>query len=242
LGIFSFDDTGDNYRKLAIDAFREFFRIVATSKQGIRVAYKDEFACVYDDDVKQITKGIAVSRLDESRALRSVCRRLITALKLENWVEEEETDDSKAQDVPWYSNAKMFVAIYLATYLSQLFVRLRSLIFFVLLCPVLLLVAATSYPFQPETTILYCLVGMAVVYSIKVVQILLQVNHNDLLIKISNSGTDDASKQQESGRYIINVGFLRSFIIYVLPPLLIIVVQVSGSMRHLVESLMTLFR
>jgi MFS-type transporter involved in bile tolerance (Atg22 family) len=122
------------------------------------------------------------------------------------------------------------VATQVAIYLSQFFVQLRDLVWSMIVCSVLLLLAATSYPFQPDRLILSLMVTLVGGVVAAVCYVLVQMNRDELLSRISGTTPN---------RFNLDTEFLGSFITYIVPALGVVTLQLTGAFRFLFEPILS---
>jgi hypothetical protein len=133
----------------------------------------------------------------------------------------------------WVQLAEDLVAIQVVIYLSQFFLQLRNVAWSQIVCGTLLLLGVTSYPFQPERLILLLwlvLVG-AVIGS--VIYVLVRMNQDELLSRISRTTPN---------RFTFDWGFASSLLTYVVPMVGIVLIQMSGAFRFMLEPLVRVLR
>jgi hypothetical protein len=135
-------------------------------------------------------------------------------------------DDERAPVWEWVQLAENFVATQAVLYVSQFFVQLRNLLLSVTVGTLLLLLAATSYPFQPQSLLVVYLLVMVGVVTVGTVSVLVQINRNPFVSRLSNTTPE---------RFTPDWAFLSSFGTYVLPLLGVLAVQLSGSFRTWLE-------
>jgi hypothetical protein len=135
-------------------------------------------------------------------------------------------DDEHAVVWKWVQLAENFVATQAVLYVSQFFVQLRNLLLSVTIGTLLLLLAATSYPFQPQSLLVVYLLVMVGVVTVGTVSVLVQINRNSFVSRLSNTTPE---------RFTPDWAFLTSFATYVLPLLGVLAVQLSGSFRTWLE-------
>jgi hypothetical protein len=126
----------------------------------------------------------------------------------------------------WVRMAENLVATQAVLYVSQFFVQLRNLLLSVTVGTLLLLLAATSYPFQPQSLFVVYLLVMVGFVTVGTVTVLVQINRNSFVSRLSNTTPD---------RFTPDWAFLSSFATYVLPLLGVLAVQLSGSFRVWLE-------
>jgi hypothetical protein len=135
-------------------------------------------------------------------------------------------EDEHADVWEWVQQAENFVATQAVLYVSQFFVQLRNLLLSVTIGTLLLLLAATSYPFQPQSLLVVYLLVMVGVVTVGTVSVLVQINRNPFVSRLSNTTPE---------RFTPDWAFLSSFATYVLPLLGVLAVQLSGSFRTWLE-------
>jgi magnesium-transporting ATPase (P-type) len=108
----------------------------------------------------------------------------------------------------WVKLAEDFVAIQMVTFFSKAFVHMRNLLTFVTVCAFLLLMAVTSYPFQPHRllTIFLWIVILSVVLASLIVFV--QAERNEVLSRISKTTPNQISLDRWFVTGIITYGVL----------------------------------
>src|SRR5262249_57214204 len=76
----------------------------------------------------------------------------------------------------WLRQAEVLVATQAVIYVSQFFVHLRTLLLSVTVGTLLLLLAATSYPFQPQSLLLVYLLLLVGVVTVGTLVVFVQIN------------------------------------------------------------------
>jgi hypothetical protein len=125
-----------------------------------------------------------------------------------------------------------FVAAVVVLYLGQYFAQLRQLVWALVFVPPLLLLAAASYPFQPDRPWLTALVALLGAVAAGIVYVLYRINRDALVSRVTRT---------TPGRFTPDAGFLTSLSSYVLPVLAVLVIQVLGLFRFIVEPILGLF-
>jgi hypothetical protein len=133
----------------------------------------------------------------------------------------------------WVQKAEDFVAIQVIIFLSQYFILLRAMALSMVWVAVLLLLAATAYPFQPEELILYLILGLLAAVMVGVLFVLVRVNQNEMVSRIT---------QSTPNKFEFNWSFARAALTFVGPILLVTAAQLSGRLRTVVEPLLNLLR
>jgi hypothetical protein len=116
----------------------------------------------------------------------------------------------------WLHNAQEFVAIEAVTYLRQFFVHLRNLTTFLTIGMLLLLLAVNSYPFQPQRLLMMFLWTLILSMMGGVVVVLVQMNRDELLCRISGSTPN---------RFTLDRTFIFSVVKYIVPLVALLVTQ-----------------
>jgi hypothetical protein len=129
--------------------------------------------------------------------------------------------------------AEGVVAIQVVLYISQFFAELRNLIWSMLICSVLLLLAATSYPFHPERLILGLFLTLIGAVVAGILYVLVQMNWNELVSRITGTPPN---------RFTLDTGFVGSFFTYVVPILGIVTLQLTGTFRFLLEPILRVLK
>lgn len=133
----------------------------------------------------------------------------------------------------WVQVAEDFVAVAVVFYVSQYFVQLRNLVWSMVVSASLLVLAATSYPFHPEGFLLFFLLALLGAIVVSIVYVLVQINRDELISRISKTTPN---------RFTPDADFLGSVGTYVLPVVAILVIQLTGTFRFLVEPLVRMLR
>jgi hypothetical protein len=95
-----------------------------------------------------------------------------------------------ARFVRWLEQAEDLLALELVHFVSECMIHLKNLTVFLTFSPLLLLLAAACYPFQPgqflvtSLWVLLCVVGITVVY------VYVQMERNEVLSRVSKSSPD----------------------------------------------------
>jgi len=147
---------------------------------------------------------------------------------------EKKSNGEPSPSMPaWVEKAEDFVAIQAIIFLSQYFIQLRSMAFSMLWGALLLLMAATMYPFQPEPLILYLVLALLGVAAGSVLWVLVQVNKNEVISRITRSTPN---------KFDLNWTFIGAALQIVLPIAIIVAAQVSGRLRTILDPLLDMFR
>jgi hypothetical protein len=140
----------------------------------------------------------------------------------------------KSASMPsWVEKAEDFVAIQAIIFLSQYFVLLRTMALSMVWVSVLLLIAATEYPFQPEQLILYLLLGLLGAVVAAILWVLIRVNKSEIVSRITRSTPN---------KFDFNWRFVQAVVQFVGPIAIIAVAQLSGRLRAIVEPLLEVIR
>lgn len=140
-------------------------------------------------------------------------------------IEPKFDDDKPIRN--WIMRVQDFVALEAAVYLSQSFVHLRNLILFLTIAPFLMLLAVTSYPFQPQRLWLLLAVTTIVIGTATVIWIVIQVECNEVVSRILNTTPNKLNFHWD---------FLGHILVYA-APLLGVVVATSSVASDLVHAL-----
>ncbi len=87
----------------------------------------------------------------------------------------------------WIADAEQFLAVQTVMYLGVFFVHLRKLAISAIYTMLMLLLAATIYPFQPESLILTLMAGLAVTVAVVIGHVLIQVNRNERISRVAGN-------------------------------------------------------
>jgi hypothetical protein len=131
----------------------------------------------------------------------------------------------------WAVAAEDFCAIEIARYLAQFIVQLRTLLTSLTVGSLLLLLAATVYPFFPQHQLLLCLTIVAGVTAAAIVFFLVQLNRDEVISRFSHS---------EPNRFTLDWSFVHGAAAYVLPIVAAFMLQfpiVTSTLRSLLDPL-----
>jgi hypothetical protein len=126
----------------------------------------------------------------------------------------------------WLQQAEDLAAFEVAAFLSRFFVQLRNLVFFLIGGSILLLLAMTSYPFQPQGLLFLVIAALIVVFIAGLLKILIQMERDEVVSLILKTTP-----------YRLNLGwsFVSHFALYVLP-LLGALAAASGGFSDLLHA------
>ena len=130
--------------------------------------------------------------------------------------------------------AEQFIAVQAVFFVSQYFTQLRYFAYMGTFAAGCLLFALTDYHFEPESLVMLSGAGLVATVVSVVVWGLVQINKNEIVSRVTRT---------TPGRFSLDSGPLMMNAIRLAGPLLIIVmVQLSGRMRSVVEPVFGLFR
>jgi hypothetical protein len=92
--------------------------------------------------------------------------------------------------VRWLEQAEDLVVLEMVHFLSECMIHLKNLTVFLTFSPLLLLLAAASYPFQPGQFLITCLWALLCVVGVSVVTVYIQMERNELLSRVSKTSPD----------------------------------------------------
>lgn len=127
----------------------------------------------------------------------------------------------------WLRRVQDFVALEVTVYLSQFFVHLRNLILFLAIAPILMLLAVSSYPFQPQRLWLTLAATLIIVVSATIIWIVIQIERNEVVSRILSTTPN---------RLNFHWHFLGRILIYA-APLLGVVIATSSLASDLIHAL-----
>ena len=128
--------------------------------------------------------------------------------------------------------AEEVVAMHTVTYITQFIVYMRTHLYSLTICAVLLLLAVTSYPFQPEYLLLLPALTLCAAIAGLVLYLLVQMNQNEILSRITGSAPG----------FSFDWGFFQSIALYILPGASIIALQMSGQFRFILEPILRVLK
>jgi hypothetical protein len=133
----------------------------------------------------------------------------------------------------WVELAEDVVATQAVIYVSQFFVQLRNLAVSMLVCSVLLLLAVTSYPFEPQRLIVYAMLTLIGAALAGTLYVLFSANRNELLSRITGTTPN---------HFTLDSGFISSVFTYIVPAVLIVALQLSGTFRFMLEPVLRVLK
>ncbi len=131
----------------------------------------------------------------------------------------------------WLAAAEEFVAMEIIRYISQFIVQLRNLLVCLTVGSLLLLLAATVYPFFPQQQLLVFLTLLAGGIALFILAFLIQVNQDELVSRI---------KRSTPNRFTPDLSFLHGTTAYILPIVAGVMVQfplVTSTLRSMLDPL-----
>jgi hypothetical protein len=136
----------------------------------------------------------------------------------------------------WAMAAENFAATEIIRYLSQFIAQLRTLLFSLTVGSLLLVLAATVYPFFPQQRLLLGLTLMSGFIAVVIGSFLVQLNKDHLVSRITGSTPN---------RFTPDWAFVQALGAYVIPILACLMVQfpfVTSSLRSLLDPLIHIVR
>jgi len=136
----------------------------------------------------------------------------------------------------WVHAAEDFVALEILRYLSQFMAQLRNLLYSVTIGSLLLLLAATVYPFFPQSQILLILILLSATAAVAIITFLVQLNRDELVSRITRTTPH---------RFTPDLAFLHGATVFVLPIVAGLMVQfpfVTSTIRSLLNPLTHIIR
>jgi hypothetical protein len=95
------------------------------------------------------------------------------------------------------------------------------------------LLAATSYPFHPEKLLLIGLIALSGAGMAGVLYVLIEMNRDEVVSRVTKT---------TPGKFSFDSGFLGSFFTYIVPAAGVLVAQLSGSFRWVLEPLLRVMK
>jgi hypothetical protein len=132
----------------------------------------------------------------------------------------------------WACMVEDFLAIEVVRYVSQFFAHLRNLMVGITLSSLLLVLAATLYPFHPQARLLLGLVALTGTAAVAMIVWLVQMNRDELVSRIV---------QSTPNRFTPDLAFVQSTATYVLPIVAVLVMQfpsVGAAIRNVLDPLL----
>jgi hypothetical protein len=134
---------------------------------------------------------------------------------------DESAHADREDDHALGDGVESFVATMVVIYLSQFFVQIRQLAWALTIGSPLLLIAAASYPFQPERPLITALIGLLAAVMAGIIYVLYDINRNEVVSRITHTPS----------RFTLDREFLGSVGATVLPILGVIVAHLLGVFR-----------
>jgi len=150
--------------------------------------------------------------------------------------ERQSATPSRSQVQCWREAAEDFVALEVVSFLSQFFVQLRNMLLFLTVAPLLLLLAVTSYPFQPQRLWVLCAGALVLAVMVAAIKIFVQLERNELVSRISGTTPD---------RLNLHWSFLGNILTYTVPMLGVLAASssdVSDLLRAYLEPIFRILR
>ncbi|HEX3150593.1 MAG TPA: hypothetical protein VHR66_21125 [Gemmataceae bacterium] len=142
-------------------------------------------------------------------------------------------DETATAEPAWVRLAESVAATQVVIYISQFFVQLRNLVWAAVVTSSLLLMAATSYPFHPEKLLLLGLIALSGAGMVAVIYVLIEMNRDEVVSRVTRT---------TPGKFSFDSGFLGSFFTYIVPAAGVLVAQLSGSFRWLLEPILRVMK
>jgi hypothetical protein len=120
----------------------------------------------------------------------------------------------------WLARAEDFVALEVTIYLSQFFVQLSNVTLFLSVAPLLMLLAISSYPFQPQRSWLLLAGAELLVVTIFLLIVVARLERDELISRIQKTAPDQLS---------FHWAFLSHVLLYAAPLLAILMAFSSTS-------------
>jgi hypothetical protein len=126
----------------------------------------------------------------------------------------------------WRGIAEQFVAIMAVIFLAQYFARMRCLAYMTVVTAAALLLAVTAYQFDPEVFLMYTAVAFAAAVIVLLVWLLFTINCNELVSRATHSTPN---------KFQLDAAFVQNLVVFVLPLTAVVVTQLAGRMRSVIE-------
>jgi hypothetical protein len=152
----------------------------------------------------------------------------------DGWRNAPPVHEPTSNDLPEdHAIAEEILAFQVASYLSQFFALLRNLAASMSLCASLLLIAVASYPFVPGRALLFTHAGLVIVVALAILWVLIGMNRNDTINRICKTPT---------GFTLTDSSFISAVVTFVVPVLVVVIVQVFVGFRPLFEPILRVAR
>jgi hypothetical protein len=87
----------------------------------------------------------------------------------------------------WFQQAEDLVALQMVDFLSECTIHLKNLVGYLAICPFLLMLAATSYPFQPQRFLVVVIWMLLIIVAASVVWVYIQMERDEILSRIAKT-------------------------------------------------------
>jgi hypothetical protein len=205
------------------------------TRNNYRYVLKQLKSCVLDAQEKTLESDREEANDNWSKALRlrsqahgllSQASLIVVHLLKPHWSSRTAAPRNDKQN--WFVLAEYFLAGRTAVFIHHLFLHLQNILFSVMAGLLLMLLAVSSYPFQPGDQLL--LFNWAIILTVVVlsVLILVQINRNSIISLLAGINPGEVSWNQE---------FIMKLVIYGLVPILALIgAQFPETLRSIVSS------
>ena len=87
----------------------------------------------------------------------------------------------------WLAQAEDLVALQMVDFISECTIQLKNLVGYLAVCPLMLMLAATSYPFQPQRFLFVVIGALLIVVAACIVWAYIQMERDEVLSRISKT-------------------------------------------------------
>src|SRR5262249_27740804 len=85
----------------------------------------------------------------------------------------------------WLGRAEDLIALEMVNFLSECTIHLKNLAEYLAVCPILLMLAATSYPFQPQRFLVVAVWALLIGVAAGVIWVYVEMERNEVLSRIA---------------------------------------------------------
>ena len=232
----SFSNSSTRFSALEFSVDQAMSLVTSDPRLGLDIAKLEKLnACIHDaqESTFQSNKEEALSNWSPALRLRSYAHgslsqasRLVADLLRPYWSSTATTLKSEDKQ-SWYISAEYFLAARTAVFIHHLFLHFENLLFSGMAGLLLMLLAVSSYPFQPADQLLlfnWLIILTAVLLT---VLMLIQINRNSIISLLTAT---------DPGRVNWNREFVMKLLIYGTVPILALVgAQFPESLKNVIS-------
>ena len=232
----SFSNPSTRFSALEFSVDQAMSLVTSDPKLGLDIATLEKLnACIRDaqESTFQSNKEEALSNWSRALRLRSYAQgslsqasRLVAAILKPCWCSAATTLATEDKQ-SWYVSAEYFLAARTAVFIHHLFLHFENLLFSGMAGLLLMLLAVSSYPFQPADQLLLFNWLIIVTAVLLTVAMLVQINRNSIISLLTAT---------DPGQVNWNHEFVMKLLIYGAVPILALVgAQFPESLKNIIS-------